>query len=226
MHNALPATVGGRYMGVARKGAGNYLVGQLSFQLTKRLALLGQFETMSIYGGSTAFLFDDMPSAGIPREVFALPDYPTYYVENTISNYTNYYSYRRTILIGVGHDLLLRKHWYLRIAALGGVNSLRPLGQPLLLKAKGSNYYQSVNYVPEQSMGFAANAELMLGYRWRIKQRQEIRFSFDQALTYNELSVDYSIQTTDLTGKNSQTRTQEPFSLWLRRVGFSVQYGF
>ena len=50
---------------------------------------------------------------GNPRYVFALPDYPNYYVENTMNVYTDYYSYRRNMLIGAGYDLLLRKHWYI-----------------------------------------------------------------------------------------------------------------
>ena len=52
-------------------------------------------------------------TGGNPRYVFALPDYPNYYVENTMNVYTDYYSYRRNMLIGAGYDLLLRKHWYI-----------------------------------------------------------------------------------------------------------------
>ncbi|MBO0932400.1 hypothetical protein [Fibrella aquatilis] len=223
-HNPLPLTVGGRYVDKARKGS-DYLIGQIGFRLTKRLSLLGQVETMSIYSGDP-LLFDNLYNIGGPGEVFTLPDYPNYYVENTTSNFTNYYSHRRSLLVGLGYDVLLRKHWYLRLAALGGINSLSPLRQSILLKEKGSNYLQAVNYIPIEKMGYAANTELMLGYSLRVGQRQEIRLSFDHALTYNQLAIDYLIQTANLTGKTSQTSTHESYSLWLRRVGFSVQYGF
>ena len=54
-----------------------------------------------------------MPREVIPVTYLHCLTTPNYYVENTMNVYTDYYSYRRNMLIGVGYDLLLRKHWYI-----------------------------------------------------------------------------------------------------------------
>ena len=223
--DVLPLTVGGRYINKAR-GGGDYVTGQISFRLTSRLSVLGRAETSSVYGGSTALLFDDNWAQGGQREVYALNDYPNYYVGNAVSNYTNNYSYRRNLMIGLGFNIVQLRHWWVRLSVLGGTNVVRGLPQALLLKEKGSNYYQTVEYLPQQRRGWSANAELSLGYKLRVGKKYEAGFSFDHALTWNQIPVTYLIQSTDILGRINQKTTDEVFALCLRRVGFGFQFWF
>jgi hypothetical protein len=221
----LPATIGGRYVGNTRSG-GTHLIGQLNVGLTKRLSLLGQIESTSVYGGSTALLFDRDNNVGGLSEKFVLPDYPTFYVQNTISNYTNYDSYRRALLVGLGYDVLLRRHWWIRLSVLGGPNLVLPLGQSILLKEKGSNYTRAIDYLPLQRMGYGLYAEVAFGYKFRVAHKQEFGISFDHALTGNRLPIVYQVQSTDILGQTTQTEINETFMVWLRRVQFGLQFWF